>query len=635
MSRRAGSTARKEGPNRLSFDLCYDFNSVSYEDPRTQIQALFGPVIETSPFTACLHDQSVSRNSRYDMPKITDMKECASNLLKHQDREIYLSAGMFPQGGGENKRCRWKTNICAIPALMLDLDFHKTTKYGERTPEQMVHVIFRICRDFNLPSPDMIVFSGGGLQLYWIFEPMSFSKRFPKADDSRDQREINSDRWLTVVRQLWQVFAPLGADYDGNNVVRLTRLVGSKSARNGNIVRIVHLEPYLMDPGAGRGTFNELESAVQQGIEENFENIDHDGNDERKRGKRKKPSPVAKGEVADDPRAPQPVRESFQARNNVINLQSVREREEHCHKELLDYGYGTQARNRLTDIFKLIEGRHGGQIPRGFRNSYIYSIASLFAFLAPPAALEKRTHELAQDLCGDDWTPEETHNSISSVLKRAEEAANGKTRLLNGREVDPRYWYNSNNFAEFLNVSLEEMQAYDLRAIINGARRAENDKAKNTRKNAQRAQQETPEQRRKKLLIIEIQELSAGGMSIKQIVRETGKARNTVKSYINQEKPVLTDIHENPELELKVAPEQAQEKRQEFAQKPVRKIKSPMLAKTKKANREAALGHPAPANDSGPGVIEFRRAEPLDDPLVPDPAFGSPMEKMATTGCPF
>jgi len=197
--------------------------------------------------------------------------------------------------------------------------------------------------------------------------------------------------------------------------------------------------------------------------------------------------------------------------------------------------------------------------------------------------------------------------------------------------VDPRYWYNSDNLAEFLNVNLEEMQAYDLRAVINETRRRENYLESQKKYNESRP--ETPEQRRKNELILKIQKMYEEGMGKKQIVRETGKALNTVRRYISMPTPVIEEIQE-PEFEeeAKTGPK----KPRNALQKPVRKIKSPILAKTKKANRMDVWGLMA-ANDSGPDVIEFRKPtqKQAEDYPNSNATFGSPMEKLAVTGCPF
>ncbi|MDW3118609.1 MAG: hypothetical protein R8G60_13145 [Roseovarius pacificus] len=152
----------------------------------------------------------------------------------------------------------------------------------------------------------------------------------------------------------------------------------------------------------------------------------------------------------------------------------------------------------MNDIFKLIQGRHDGVIPEGFRNSYIYVISSLLAYLAPPAALQHRTHELALELC-EGWSEKKTKNTISSVMIRALEAEDGKTRILNGKIVDPRYWYNSENLCEFLNVSFDEMQAYDLRALIDEQRRVDNQREnwRNSKRNNRAKEPKTQEQREK------------------------------------------------------------------------------------------------------------------------------------------
>ena len=76
--------------------------------------------------------------------------------------------------------------------------------------------------DAGLPGPGFVIFSGRGLHLYWLLEPLP-AKALPVWQHIQD----------TLVRAL----APLGADYRAKDCTRLLRLAGTVNSRNGEAVR--------------------------------------------------------------------------------------------------------------------------------------------------------------------------------------------------------------------------------------------------------------------------------------------------------------------------------------------------------------------------------------------------------------
>ncbi|MDW3118608.1 MAG: hypothetical protein R8G60_13140 [Roseovarius pacificus] len=276
MSRGSANTARKAGPEGI-----IEKYHIRLNDPATQLYAIHGDV-ENSPFRSCIDDlseveqsslddfdedddlreydynsaddyifqyerfakESETAKKGYDMFMLHDMNEAAKQQIERQPIDIFHSPASFTM----TSKGRLKSGIASMTTVCLDIDYHKTDEYCDHGPEEMVSIIHKLCDDFSIPHPGMIVHSGGGLQTYWIFEPLRFSQHPHPSDYRRSVREVNCDRWMSVVTQLWSIFAPLGADHQGNNIVRLLRLVGSKSSRNGNEVRIVHLDKRLMIP---------------------------------------------------------------------------------------------------------------------------------------------------------------------------------------------------------------------------------------------------------------------------------------------------------------------------------------------------------------------------------------------------
>jgi hypothetical protein len=82
--------------------------------------------------------------------------------------------------------------------------------------------VFDLLDELHLPSVSLVVFSGNGMHLYWLIDPVP-----PKA----------LPVWQRVQNALCDAFAPLGADVRARDCTRLLRLVGTVNSKNGETVR--------------------------------------------------------------------------------------------------------------------------------------------------------------------------------------------------------------------------------------------------------------------------------------------------------------------------------------------------------------------------------------------------------------
>lgn len=87
--------------------------------------------------------------------------------------------------------------------------------------------VFDLLEEQHLPSFSLVVFSGNGMHLYWLIDPVP-----PKA----------LPVWQRVQNALCDAFAPLGADVRARDCTRLLRLVGTVNSKNGETVRGLLLE---------------------------------------------------------------------------------------------------------------------------------------------------------------------------------------------------------------------------------------------------------------------------------------------------------------------------------------------------------------------------------------------------------
>src|SRR5688572_24472878 len=106
-----------------------------------------------------------------------------------------------------------KDQIGLLTCLQVDLDLPKTGPRAAQTPENIQWLRLRI--EALFPAPTVIIFSGGGLQAYWLFDtPL-------EADQHRDKVEAASK----------EIALQLGSDAV-QNINRLMRLPGTVNLPN-------------------------------------------------------------------------------------------------------------------------------------------------------------------------------------------------------------------------------------------------------------------------------------------------------------------------------------------------------------------------------------------------------------------
>lgn len=513
------------------FYSAIDRSQLDLLDPGLQIFALHGDTKEPH-FKSCLVDASGRR--REILHSLYSLTEAARQEIKSQEYERYISPAAFLLSA----RGRRKTSITKMTVVPVDLDFHETEKYGELAPEEMVSCVFKRCDDLDLLRPNFIVFSGRGLQIYWIHKPLRFSHK---------SRQAGCERWSEVQQNIRQLFVDMGADPQGNNIVRVLRLVGSRSSRSKETVRILHVGNDVIN--GDKPTFFQLENDVAESVESHWDIIENWNDRQKNMQFSPESDPDLYGKLltfpsllrTDKENNVEAIADSFiPSRAGVVDLQAVREVEECITPELTATGKSVRARGRIYEILKLISGRHGGHLDAGCRNTYLFSIASLMTFLTTPDGMVKQMEEITDKLTSGAWSREQLADCITSVYKRAVVAqSNPEFGLKVYGSSDPRYWYKSKNLAGLLNVSEAEMDAYDLREIISPKRRQLNTKEGNKiRKRRQRGRERRSPAKLLRLERIEIaHKLRNEGMSVSGISKHMRMDRKTVRGYLSKQLP--------------------------------------------------------------------------------------------------
>jgi hypothetical protein len=147
---------------------------------------------------------------------LREMPQIVENL--DPNRDTWISQAEFIR---QSRRVVYllRLNLCFV-----DLDTYKTP-WKSYSPEAMANLIRGFCQDEDIPEPSLILFSGRGLQVKWLFE-----RPLPRAA---------LPRWNSVQRQLVKRLKRFGADPSARDASRLLRLVDTVNTRSGERVRVL------------------------------------------------------------------------------------------------------------------------------------------------------------------------------------------------------------------------------------------------------------------------------------------------------------------------------------------------------------------------------------------------------------
>lgn len=120
----------------------------------------------------------------------------------------YVTPGLFRRKGSKTKR-----DLVATSALYVDLDDALAVIDGGKIGLDLIK--YAITKT-KLPEPSLIIFTGGGWHLYWLFNGLYY---FNDEDDI--------DLYESTVKSIIQSLAIIGADFKSKDAGRLLRLAGT------------------------------------------------------------------------------------------------------------------------------------------------------------------------------------------------------------------------------------------------------------------------------------------------------------------------------------------------------------------------------------------------------------------------
>ena len=298
-------------------------------------------------------------------------------------------------------------HLAQLGACYVDLDYYRTERWAGARPEHVTDAVLLALEDADLPAPSYVMASGRGLLVTWLLHPV------PRAA---------LPRWSAVQRHLADALASFGSDRGALDAARVFRLAGTQNSRTGALVRPTYLP--AAPAAIPRWGFDDLCHEVLP--------LTRDELEARRRSKRYATSP--------------PGERAMPARRLTV---------------------ASYWDTVLTDLQRLRRLRHGGVLPPGQRDTWLFLACVALSWLVPPGLLRREFQGLAQDVGG--WTEGDARSRMATVFRRAEAAAAGQRVEWNGRMLDPRYRVRAATMAAWLQVTPAEMHAANLRVLRDGA----------------------------------------------------------------------------------------------------------------------------------------------------------------------
>ena len=134
-----------------------------------------------------------------------------------KDADTYMSQAFFA------KPCRRALHVAWITHAYVDLDLYKLPLPPD--PGEAGILLRMFCNDEGIPEPSLIVFSGRGIYLKWMW-----SNPLPRAA---------AGRAVAVNKALVRRFQAWGADPAAVDVSRILRVVGTTNTKSGEAARVL------------------------------------------------------------------------------------------------------------------------------------------------------------------------------------------------------------------------------------------------------------------------------------------------------------------------------------------------------------------------------------------------------------
>lgn len=307
-------------------------------------------------------------------------------------------------------------SLASIGCTFSDIDYRESKRWAGMCPRVVLTAILIELDEMRISAPSFVMDTGRGLCLIWLHELLP-----PAA----------LKRWNRVQDRLGEVLAAFGADTNAKDAARVFRLAGSihsEAEWHRRRVRLFWIQGNPTVPF--RYQFDFLADQTLPYTREEVVSLRAEHAKRRASGKGNTTKPAQRLDRA---------------------------------------SYGEAV---LEDLERLRRHRQAdGVLPPGKRDAWLFCAAMALAWSCHPQALESEIVRIAARATG--WSAREAKSQMGAVIRRARDAAAGKTVSFAGKEVDPRYRMKAATIIRWLGITADEQRGAGLRVLLDPDRRKE------------------------------------------------------------------------------------------------------------------------------------------------------------------
>ena len=281
-----------------------------------------------------------------------------------------------------------------INALYVDIDMHDAE--GAVDMQRMAWDAVAALERAHAPLPNVIVYTGRGIHLYW-----TLSEALPEAA---------LPRWQACQRALVKL---LNGDPQSSDATRVLRMIGTTNTKANNWR--VTAETVVPQ----RYTFDELADEIL---------------------------PFTRAEIRDISAA--------RARKKAVKGPRK------SNGTIFDRWHLV-----YQDLHRILDHHWFGGVPEGHRNNMLFHLSNALSWFTQHEALENEISAVAHTQIPS-LSSREVRDYTGPIVKRAQEAAQGRFREYGGRQVDPRYRFRRQTLYDALSPLIPAELLPDMRAII-------------------------------------------------------------------------------------------------------------------------------------------------------------------------
>lgn len=344
----------------------------------------------------------------------------------------------FNQNGFSNWRTRGQTAYCGAHFLDCDLEHIPADRRSNKN-DYVAEVIARIVYA-GLIAPSYVMNSGRGFNMVWLTDYRIMHNA---------NREKVSRIWQSRQDALLRVFKGLGIPFDTSvkDITRIFRFAGSVNSKSGQRVQPIFVQGDKSNPSFT--SCSEFYNSCRDALNEGHTPIDI-----------QPPTPAQAVALVPELSVGIVPDAKPQKPSQPHNAGS---------KSITSWGDIVHA-----DMLKIIEHRYNNVIPESWRDKFVFlaTAVKIATLDLSEVHIEMQLHQNDEVLevfnkFADftDIENEQLFKNMSSAFARLNRARSGEKSVTNGNQ-DVRYTYKRDTLVSMLEVSKDEMDTLNLRALI-------------------------------------------------------------------------------------------------------------------------------------------------------------------------